>query len=229
MAPRAPLNRTRSSFLRGLRDAAPIFVAVGAFGMVFGLLAAQLGGPPWLPFAMSAIVISGAAQFAMVALWGAGTLPILIAVLGLSLRHLPMAVRLSDLIGERTLLTRLGLSYVLTDETFGLALAASERDDVDLVAYKAAADLMLWVSWIGGTLLGAGAGATIDPGAIGADVLFAVLFLSLGVPLIRSRRDAGVAVAAAVCALIAIPLLPDAWEITGAAFTAAAVGTVWRG
>lgn len=228
MAPRTPLS-SRSSFLRGLRDSIPIFVAVGAFGIVFGVLASRVGGPSWLPVAMSVIVISGAAQFAMIALWGAGILPVLVAVLGLSLRHLPMAVRLSDLIGDRPLTTRLGLSYVLTDETFGLALAAGDDDGVDLVAYKAAADLMLWTSWVGGTIAGAWAGATVDPAAIGADVLFAVLFLSLAVPFVRSARDAAVGVLAAVCALAAIPLLPDAWEITGAAFTAAAIGTAWRG
>lgn len=228
MAPQPPLNR-RSSFLRGLRDAIPIFIAVGTFGIVFGVVGAQLGGPSWLPLAMSVIVISGAAQFAMVALWGAGLVPILIAVIGLSLRHLPMAARFSEVIGPRPLRVRLGLSYVLTDETFGLALAAVEDPDTDIVAYRTAVDVMLWTSWVGGTLLGAWAGTSVDPAAIGADVLFAVLFLSLAIPFIRSRRDLGVAVTAAVCALVAIPVLPEAWEVTGAAFAAAAVGTMRRG
>ena len=228
MAPQPPLNR-RSSFLRGLRDSVPVFIAVGAFGIVFGVVGAQLGGPAWLPLAMSVIVISGAAQFAMVALWGAGFVPILIAVVGLSLRHLPMAARFSEAIGPQPLRVRLALSYVLTDETFGLALAAAEDPHTDPVAYRAAADVMLWTSWIGGTLLGAWAGASVDPTATGADILFAVLFLSLAVPFITSRRDLGVATIAAVCALAAIPLLPEAWEITGAAFAAAAIGTVRRG
>lgn len=228
MAPGPALNR-RSSFLRGLRDALPIFIAVGAFGLVFGVVAAQLDGPGWLPVAMSVVVISGAAQFAMAALWGAGIVPILVAVVGLALRHLPMGVRLSEAIGPRPLATRLGLSYVLTDETFGLALAAAEDPDTDIVAYKAAADLSLWTAWVGGTIIGAWAGTAVDPAAIGADVLFAVLFLALAAPFIRSARDAGVAAIAAVCALVAIPLLPEAWEVTGAAFAAAAIGAVRRG
>jgi predicted branched-subunit amino acid permease len=228
MAPQPPLSR-RSSFLRGIRDSVPIFVAVGAFGIVFGVVGSQLGGPPWLPLAMSVIVISGAAQFAMVALWGAGLVPILVAVIGLSLRHLPMGARFSEALGPRPLATRLGLSYVLTDETFGLALAAAGDPHTDPVAYKVAADLNLWVSWVGGTILGAWAGASVDPASIGADVLFAVLFLSLAVPFIRSREDFGISAIAAACALIAIPLLPEAWEITGAAFAAAAIGTVRRG
>ena len=228
MAAQPPLDR-RSSFLRGLRDSIPIFVAVGAFGIVFGVVGAQLGGPPWLPLAMSVIVISGAAQFAMVALWGAGLVPILVAVIGLSLRHLPMAARFSEAIGPQPLGTRLGLSYVLTDETFGLALAAAEDPATDVIAYRAATDVMLWTSWIGGTLLGSWAGASVDPAAIGADTLFAVLFLSLAIPFIRARRDLWVAATAAVCALVAIPLLPEAWEVTGAAFAAAAIGTMRRG
>lgn len=216
------------SFRRGLRDGFPVFLAVGVFGIAFGVLAVQAGLPPWLAVTASVVIVSGAAQFALVGLLAAGPGPVLVATTGLALRHLPMSAKLADLVGDRSLRTRLSLAWVLTDETFGLTLRASQTGVPDLAAYKAAADVMLYSAWVAGTAIGAFVGRTIDPAALGIDVLFALLFLGLAAPLIRNRRDwivAGLAVAFAVLATL---VLPEAWRITGAATAAALVGTAIR-
>jgi predicted branched-subunit amino acid permease len=139
-----------------------------------------------------------------------------------------MSAKLADLIGERSLPTRLSLAWVLTDETFGLTLRASQTGVPDLAAYKAAADLMLYSAWVGGTAVGAFVGRTIDPAALGIDVLFALLFLGLAAPLIRTRRDWIVVGLAVAAALLAIAVLPEAWQVTGAATVAAFIGTAIR-
>ena len=120
------------------------------------------------------------------------------------------------------------MAWVLTDETFGLTLRASQLGVPDLVAYKAAADVMLYSAWVTGTVLGGLLGSSIDPAALGIDVLFALLFLGLAAPLVRSRRDWLVAALAVVTALLATVVLPDAWQITGAATAAALMGTAIR-
>lgn len=216
------------SFRRGLRDGFPVFLAVGVFGIAFGVLAVQAGLAPWLAVLSSVVIVSGAAQFALVGLLAAGSGPVLVATTGLALRHLPMSAKLADLIGDRSLRTRVGLAWVLTDETFGLTLRASQTGVPDLVAYKSATDVMLYSAWVSGTALGAFVGRAIDPAALGIDVLFALLFLGLAAPLIRTRRDwlvAGLAVASAVVATL---VLPEAWQITGAATAAAFIGTAIR-
>ena len=84
---------------------------------------------------------------------------------------------------------RLALAWVLVDETFGLTVAAARRGEPDLVAYKAAVDLLLFSGWVAGTAVGVAFGGRFDPAAWGADVFFAVLFVGLAAPLVRGRWD----------------------------------------
>jgi len=214
-----------ASFRRGLKDSALIFLAVGSFGLFYGVLAVDAGLSQTLTIVSSVVIVSGAAQFAMVGLLATGAAPVLIAATGLGLRHLPMSATLSRLIGPRHVFTRLRMAFILVDETFGLTVRAAAAGVTDLVAYKTAADLMLYSSWIIGTTVGVMLGSAIDPVAVGIDVLFGLLFLGLAAPFIRSRRDRVVAGTAIACTLIAIEVLPTAWQLTTAAGAASLIGT----
>jgi 4-azaleucine resistance transporter AzlC len=212
------------SFRQGVRDSALIVVAVGFFGMAYGVLAVAAGFPTWLAMFSSIIIVSGAAQFAMIGLLPAGPVPVLVAAVGLGLRHLPMSAALAGMIGRQPLGTRLRLAFVLVDETFGLTVRAANRGVPDLVAYKTAADVMLYSAFVLGTIIGAGFGGVIDPEALGIDVLFALLFLGLAAPMVKNRRDWVVAAAAVAASILAAIFLPPAWQITAAAVAASAVG-----
>ncbi|MBN2113999.1 MAG: AzlC family ABC transporter permease [Acidimicrobiia bacterium] len=215
----------RRAFRRGLRDGAVLFVAVGGFGVAYGVLGVQAGLAPWLVVLASALVVSGAAQFAWVSLAAAGPGPVLLAVSGLALRHVPMSARVASLVGPQRLRVRLALAWVLVDETFGLTVAAARRGESDLVAYKAAVDVLLFSGWVVGSVVGAVLGGRFDPMVWGAEVFFAVLFVGLAAPLVRGRWDLAV-VALAVGATFAATVLPEAWRITAAATAAAAAGVV---
>jgi 4-azaleucine resistance transporter AzlC len=212
------------SFRRGFRDTILIFFAVGAFGVAYGVLAVDVGFSPILALFSSVVIISGAAQFAMIGLLAAGPLPVLVAVTGLGLRHLPMSATLARLIGPQPLRTRLRLAFVLVDETYGLSVRAANAGVEDLVAYKTAADLTLYTGWLIGTGIGAWFGTTIDPEAVGIGVLFGLLFLGLAAPMINRRRDWIVVVASVAATLVAALTLPPAWQVTVAATAAALVG-----
>jgi predicted branched-subunit amino acid permease len=220
--------RSSSSFRRGLRDGFPVFLAVAMFGVAYGVIAVQAGLTGWLAVVSSIVIVSGAAQFALAGLLAGGPGPVLVATTGLALRHLPMSAKLADLIGDQSLSTRVRLAWVLTDETFGLTLRAVQTGVPDPVAYKSATDLMLYSAWVAGTAGGVFVRKAIDPAALGIDVLFALLFLGLAAPLIRSRRDWMVAGLAVTAALVATLVLPEEWQITGAATAAAFVGTAIR-
>jgi len=202
-----------------------LFVAVGGFGVAYGVLGVQAGLAPWLVVLASALVVSGAAQFAWVGLVGAGAAPVLVATSGLALRHVPMSARLANLVGPRPLGVRLALAWVLVDETFGLTVAAARRGEADLGAYKAGADLLLFCGWVAGTAAGVALGGSVDPTAWGASVFFAVLFVGLAAPLVQGRWDLATA-ALAVATTFAAQVLPPAWRIAAAAAAAAAVGAV---
>lgn len=218
------------SFRQGLRDSILIFFAVGAFGVAYGVLAIEVGFSSWVAVLSSVLIVSGAAQFAMVGLLGsgAGAVPVLVAATGLGLRHLPMAASLRRAIGPQPLGTRMRLAYVLVDETFGLTLRAADADVDDLVAYKTAADAMLVMGWISGTAIGVWFGASIDPQGIGINVLFGLLFLGLAAPMVQQRRDWIVVVVSVAATAVAIVFLPSAWQVTTAAVVAATVGVFFN-
>lgn len=215
------------SFRAGLRDSILILFAVGGFGVAYGVLAVSAGFSPWLATFSSIVIVSGAAQFAMIGLLSAGAVPILIAVTGLGLRHLPMSASLANMIGPQPLRRRLRLAWILVDETFGLTVRAVGSGVDDVVAYKSAADLMLYTGWVIGTAIGAWFGGAIDPEAIGIGVLFSLLFLGLAAPMIRTGRDGIVAASAVVATIVSILLVPAAWQITVAAVAASLVGVLF--
>ena len=217
-----------SSFQNGLRDAIVLIPAVGGFGVAFGALAIDAGLAAWLVVLTSVIVVSGAAQFTMVGLLAGGAAPVLAATTGLALRHVPMSARLAQLIGQRSAATRAALAWVLVDETFGMTIIAADRGEQDLVSYKFAADIVLYSSWVTGTIAGAILGSAIDPEKWGAGVFFALLFLGLAAPLIRDRRDWIVVGITIFAAMASTTFVAEAWRITGAAAAAALIGATLR-
>jgi 4-azaleucine resistance transporter AzlC len=221
----SPSFRNVSSFRRGLRDTFPLVPPVAVFGAVFGALAVQAGLSPWLTMLSSLIVLSGAAQVAMAGLLASGVAPVLLATTGLALRHLPMSAALSGLIGDAPIHRRVQLAWVLVDESFGLTVNASRDPSVDLVSFKSAADLVLYVTWLTSTAVGAFLGADVDTSRLGIEVVFPLVFLGLAAPLLRNRRQwltAGLAVIAAASAVL---IIPSEWRVTAAAMVAAVLGS----
>lgn len=213
------------SFRRGLRDTVPLIPPLAVFGAVFGALAVQAGLSPGLTLLSSLIVLSGSAQVAMVGLLASGAAPVLLATTGLALRHLPMSAALSGLIGDAPLHRRVHLAWVLVDETFGLTINASRDPSVDLVSFKSGADLVLYVTWLTSTAVGAFLGADVDTSRLGIEVIFPLMFLGLAAPLLRNRRrwlTAGLAVISAVSAVLVVP---SEWRVTAAAVVAAVIGS----
>ena len=208
----------------GIRDALLLAAAIFGFGVAFGALARQVGLAAWQAVLASAIILSGAAQFAMLGLLAFGWGAVMLATIALALRHLPMSARLSDLVGSAGATTRVLLSWVLVDETFGLSVRAASRGITNIVAYKATVDAILYSSWITGTIVGVSLGVSVDPSSWGVDVLIPLVFVGLAASLVERSRDWLVIAAAVTAALFAAWLLPTAWQATAAAATAALVG-----
>jgi predicted branched-subunit amino acid permease len=129
------------------------------------------------------------------------------------------------MIGDAPVYRRVQLAWVLVDETFGLTVNASRDPSVDLVSFKSAADLVLYVTWLTSTAVGVFLGADVDTSRLGIEVIFPLVFLGLAAPLLRNRRQwltAGLAVMAAVSAVL---VLPSEWRVTAAAIAAAVIGS----
>ena len=213
------------SFRRGLRDTFPLVPPIAVFGAVFGALAVQAGLTPWLTMLTSLIVVSGAAQVAIVGLLAGGAAPVLLATTGLALRHIPMSASLSNLLGQAPTHHRIRLAWVLVDETFGLTVNAARDPAVDLVSFKSAADLAVYITWLGSSAVGAFYGAEVDTARLGIEVVFPLVFLGLAAPLLRGRRHWITGALAAVAAVAAVVLLPSEWRVTAAAIVGSVIGS----
>ena len=180
----------------------PVFVTAIVVGIAFGLTARQGGLGVVEAIGTSLIVFAGAAQFVMVDLVRTGTpVPLIVlTVLLLNARHLLMAAAIRPFVAAASPLQRLGLAYLLTDETFAMAIGWFRRGHRDL-AYYAVFGTALWCSWNTGTLLGAVFGAGIeDPQRLGIDFAITAVFVAIVAIGVRHRADAVVALTAALVA-----------------------------
>ena len=147
---------------------------MAVFGTLYGAAARHVLGVP-LTLLSSVLVYSGALQFAMVAMLGAGaaTLPLLLIAGVLNLRHLVLGAALRSRF-ESGPLRRAALAFFLVDETFGFAVAAGTAVEPAAVGRTTertllVAGLHLYVAWLVGTLVGVlGGGLTAVEGVAGA-------------------------------------------------------------
>jgi 4-azaleucine resistance transporter AzlC len=195
---------TESGYREGARLAAPIAIAVLAFGATFGVLARAAGMGIAAPLVMSATTFAGSAQFAAASILGAagGSAAAIAAGLLLNARYVPIGVSVARGFSGGTLRRLLGAQLVV-DESW--AIASRRNFDFRVLA---GAGIVLYVAWNVGTVVGVvGGGALGDPRRIGLDAAFPALFLALLVTQMRTRRAL---VAALLAAAVAGALIPFA-------------------
>lgn len=199
-----------------ITSSATLGVAVGAFGVTFGVGAVSAGASVLQACAISLLVFTGATQFSAVTVIGAGgsTASALGGALLLAARNsvygLAMSRRLSGSLGRRLLAAQLTI-----DETTAMSAA-----QIDPVAQRTAfwvTGISVYIFWNLGTLLGALAGTAIDPTTYGLDAAFPAGFVAMLWPLLRERRARLAAVCGAIICLALIPFVPVGLPILGAA------------
>ncbi len=141
----------------------------------------------------SAIIFSGAVQFALVGLLlaSASGITIFATAVLLNARNVVLGAALRPKI-DAPLLRRLGLSWWLVDEAAALALA----DDVDPRFTLLLSGILFYGVWFVGSAVGLAIGAT-EQVASAADQIVPVLFIGLTALLTTSRSIAYRCVAAA--------------------------------
>jgi 4-azaleucine resistance transporter AzlC len=188
----------------GVRVAVPLAVVVEIFGVSFGVLAREAGMGSVAPLVMSALTFAGSAQFAVVAVLGAGggVAAACVAAILLNGRYGPIGMSVATALrGGR--LKRLVEAQLVVDESWALANRGGGRFDREVLI---GAGVLLYFAWLAGTALGVLSGKLIgDPEKLGLDAAFPALFLSLLVGQIRSRRAAVAALLGGAIALLVTP------------------------
>lgn len=211
----------------GAVTAIPLAVAVGLFGVSFGVLSASGGGMGLLPaLTMSMTTFAGSAQFAVASVLGAGGQPAaaIAAALLLNARYLPIGITVArTLTGPAPL--RFLKAQLVVDESWAIAARGNGEFDAGRLM---GAGIVLWLAWVGGTLVGAVGGEALgDPAVLGLDAAFPALFLALLVSQLRSRAAVSAALLGAAVSLVLVPFTPPGVPIVAAAL-AALVGLVRR-
>ncbi len=182
-------------------------IAVGVFGVSFGVGAVAAGATVAQTCAMSLLVFTGASQFSAVSVVAAGgSVP---AAMGgamvLAARNTAYGLTLSPLL-PGPLRVRLVAAQLTIDETTAMATAQT-----DPAAQRTAfwvTGVSLYSFWNLGTAVGALTGSVIDPLDWGLDAAFPAAFVAMLVPHLRTPRGRLAALLGGLICLVLTPFTP---------------------
>ncbi|HEV8564287.1 MAG TPA: AzlC family ABC transporter permease [Actinomycetota bacterium] len=199
----------------GIRQTAPLAVAVVGFGVSFGVLARAAGFGTAAPIVMSATTFAGSAQFAATSVLGAGgsLAAAVAAAILLNARYGPIGFSVApDLRGSRW--SRFLHAQLVVDESWAIASEGNGRFNPRVLL---GSGLVLYAAWVGGTVLGSVFGNVLgDPTTIGLDAAFPALFLALLAPQLRGKNAKRAALLGAAIALALTPFTPPGVPIIAA-------------
>jgi predicted branched-subunit amino acid permease len=212
-----------------LRDAVGLGLAVGLYGAAFGAAADAAGLNPWQAITLSALMFTGASQFALVGVLGAGgsALAAVGSALLLGTRNTVYGVRLVPLLRPRGF-RRLGTAHWVIDETTAMSLAAPDRALGRLAFLATGAtiyltwNLMTAVGVLGAAGLGGTARAALD--AVVPAAFLALLWPRLRASFPEAAVQRRVAVAGAVVALALTPFVPAGVQVIAAVVAVSLAG-----
>ena len=215
-------NISRATF----RDSLSVSLTVGAYGVAFGAASVANGFTVLQSCLLSLLTFSGASQFAVVGVLGAGGTAFsgiaTASLLGIrnGLYGVIMAPRLK-VKGWR----RIVAAQITIDESTGVALGAEKRSDSAMRQGFWLTGFGVFFFWNLFTLAGAlGAQAMGDARAWGLDSAVPAAFLGLLWPRLEKNSDRALAVVSILFAIAMTPLLPAGLPIIATAFIAIVVG-----
>ena len=207
------MNRT--TYGEGARRAWPLAVAVGGFGITYGVLARQAGFTSLETIVFSIVTFAGSAQFAAVSIVrdGGTAVAAIVAALLLNARYLPIGLSIAPWLPGRPL-ARAAQGQVAVDESWAVSHLGGGKYDPRLLV---GAGTTIWAAWVVCSTAGVLAGSVLgDPETLGLDAAFPALFLALLGGQIRERRLLFAALAGAALALFMVPLTPPGVPIVAA-------------
>lgn len=214
----------------GFREMLPIALFVLVFGAAFGLAATQQGlGTTWTVL-MSSAVFAGAAQFAVLDLWGPQVpmLPLALTVFAINARHLLMGATLYPWLRQLPPARRYGVMALASDSNWALSMQALGRGQPGL-GLLLGGGLALWVFWIIGTVLGTQVGNLIaDARRWGLDMVMGCFLLAMVVGGQKNLRMLLIWVVAAGASIAAFRWLPENSHVVMGTLAGGLLGLLWK-
>jgi 4-azaleucine resistance transporter AzlC len=203
------------------REGLLLAIAVGVVALTFGVLADAAGLELAQIIVMSALVFTGASQFAAVSVvdgGGSGGAAVGSAML-LAARNALYGPVVARLLPSAWLPRAIG-AHLTIDET--AAMASVQDDDADAADAFWWTGIWLWSLWNIGSVAGALIGSVIgEPETWGLDAAFPAAFVALLVPHLRTAPGRVAAFLGAACAIATVPLTPAGVPLLVAALAVA--------
>jgi predicted branched-subunit amino acid permease len=208
------------------RDSLSVSFTVGAYGVAFGAAAVANGFSVLQSCLLSLLTFSGASQFAVVGVIGAGgsAVSAIATASLLGIRNGLYGVLMAPILKVRGF-KRLVAAHITIDESTGVSLSQEPRGMQAMREGFWLTGFGVFLFWNLFTLAGAlGAKAMGDPSAWGLDAAVPAAFLGLVWPRLKSSTDRTLAVVAAFFAIATTPFLPAGLPIIGTALLAVIAG-----
>jgi 4-azaleucine resistance transporter AzlC len=209
-----------------VRDSLGVAFATGAYGISMGAIGVASGLDVWQTCATSLLIFTGASQFAMAGVIGAGGAPMSAAAAGLLLasRNMLYGLKLAPLL-RFTGWRRAAAAQVLIDES--TAMSITRETTAEARTGFLTTGIGIFVLWNLATLIGAVAGDHLgDPRDYGLDSAVGGAFLALLWPRLEERRNQVCALLAVALALSLVPAVPAGYPVLAAAGVALLMGVL---
>lgn len=183
-------------------------LATGAYGISFGALSVAAGLSVVQTIALSALMFTGGSQFAFVGVIGAGGSGLAAGAAAglLGARNAVYGLQMASVLRPRPPLRPLA-AHLTIDESTAVCLAQDEATGRRRGFW--AAGVAVFVFWNVSTLAGAVLGDALgDPRRWGLDGAAVAAFLALLWPRLRVGQAQAVGVAAALAAVLVVPVAP---------------------
>lgn len=213
-----------------LRDSLSVSLTVGAYGTAFGAASVTAGFTILQSCLLSLLTFSGASQFALIGVIGAGggALSGIATASLLGFRNGLYGLRMAPIL-KVSGIKRLLAAHVTIDESTGVALMQEQRGEPAMRLGFWTTGWGVFFFWNIFTLAGAlGAQAMGNPAVWGLDAAVPAAFLGLIWPRLDSLRTRILSVSAITLALVLTPFLPAGIPIIATALLAIGFGLTRR-
>ncbi|MDG5480267.1 AzlC family ABC transporter permease [Staphylococcus xylosus] len=184
-------NEAHVTFKQGVKECIPTLLGYAGVGLSFGIVAVASGFSMLEIILLCLLVYAGAAQFIICALVISGT-PISAIVLTtfiVNSRMFLLSMTLAPSYKNYSLLNRIGLSTLVTDETFGVAITPHLKGEKINDRWLHGLNITAYVFWTFACIIGAVFGKYIhQPEALGLDFAITAMFIFLAVSQFDSLR-----------------------------------------
>ena len=204
------MNGKLKIFLKGVIDVSPLMIPVVPFGLIFGVLAIDVGFTPMETMGMSLIIFGGASQIVLLQLFsgGASSLVIISSVGAVNSRHLLYGAVVSEHLSDLKLIWKIIISYFLIDQAFARSNEYFKKNkDENKYFHLVGGGATCWIIWQSTTFLGIILGAAI-PEKLGLSFAIPLTFLALLINDFRKFVNVFVIIVSGIVATLGYNVIP---------------------